>query len=163
MNSMEPLTTDDVRRALDATGIPVEYVPSDEPTPTSELAAASIGCEVAQIAKSIAFLINGQPILVVMSGVNRTDDKKLAALLGVGRKKVKMAKREQCIEIFGYAPGGVPPVGHRTEGITIYLDRDLQQYERIYAAAGSTNLNFGMTPAQLAQMTNGQWIDVAKS
>ncbi len=159
---MQPLTTDDVRRALHAVDPSIELLEFEESTATSELAAAAIGCEVAQIAKSICLLVNGTPVLVVMSGTRQVDDKKVAALYEVGRKKVKMAKADQCIEIFGYPPGGVPPVGHRSEGIIIHLDESLHGFDRVYAAAGSASVNFGVTPHQLQQITGADWIDLAK-
>lgn len=159
---MQALTPADVKKALDTFDMDFTFQEFDESTATSELAAAAIGCTVGQIAKSICFVVNGTPVLVVASGDQIVDDRKLATLLEVGRKKVKMAKTDQCIEIFGYAPGGVPPVGHRTEAITVYLDATLQQYERVYAAAGSANVNFGLTPEQLAHITDGTWADVAK-
>jgi len=159
---MEPLTTEDVRRALHAVDPSIELLTFEESTATSELAAAAIGCDVAQIAKSICMMVNGDPVLVVMSGTRQVDDKKVAAHYGVGRKKVKMAKADQCIEIFGYTPGGVPPVGHRTEGIAVHLDESLHPFDRIYAAAGSASVNFGVTPTQLQTITNADWIDLAK-
>ncbi len=159
---MEPLTSEDVRRALHAVDPSIELLTYDESTATSELAAAAIGCEVAQIAKSICLLVAGDPVLVVMSGTRQVDDRKVAALYGVGRKKVKMARADQCIEIFGYPPGGVPPVGHRREGIRIHLDESLHGFEQVYAAAGSSNVNFGVTPQQLEAITGASWIDLAK-
>lgn len=159
---MQMLTPDDVQRTLDTfdLGLKVDYF--DANTATSEQAAAAIGCALGQIAKSLCFLIDGDPVLVVASGDQQVDDKKLAALFGVGRKKVKMAKPDQCIEIYGYAPGGVPPVGHRTTGIKTYLDIMLKRYEVVYAAAGTANANFGVTIAQLEQITHGTFADVAK-
>lgn len=156
------LTPQDVQAALDQFGMDLHVQHFDQNTATSELAAAAIGCTVGQIAKSICFLIDGVPLLVVASGDQTVDDRKLAARFAVGRKKVKLAKPEECIAIFGYAPGGVPPVGHRTPGIRTLLDLTLHQYERIYAAAGSANDNFGLTPAQLEQITSGAWADVAR-
>lgn len=159
---MQALTPEYVQQVLDSFNFGLKTVQYDQPTPTSELAAAAIGCEVVQIAKSICFIVTGAPVLVVASGVNTVDDRKLSKLLEVGRKKVKLAKPDQCIEIFGYAPGGVPPVGHRTEGIQVFLDSSLKQYERIWAAGGTANINFGLTPQQLEQITDGTWADVAK-
>ena len=160
---MQPLSPQHVKDALAQFDFAVNYLTFDESTATSELAAEAIGCTVAQIAKSICFMINKDyPLLVVTSGVNMVDDKKISALEGVGRKKVKIAKPEECIEIFGYAPGGVPPVGHRTDGIKIYLDSDLQQFDKVYAACGTANENFGITPPNLALATNGTWQDVKK-
>ena len=160
---MDTLTPQHVKDALNEFDFDIRYLTFDESTATSELAAEAIGCTVAQIAKSICFMIDkSYPILVVTSGINKVDDRKISDLENVGRKKVKIAKPEECIEIFGYAPGGVPPVGHRTEGIKIYLDDDLQQYADVYAACGTSNHNFGITPEQLAIVTGGTWQDVKK-
>src|SRR5687768_14006269 len=123
---MQALSPNDVQAALDKYDLGLKLVTYEANTATSELAAAAIGCTVAQIAKSICFIVNDAPILVVTSGVNTVDDKKIAGLLDVGRKKVKMAKPDECIAIFGFPPGGVPPVGHRSEDIKTYLDKDLQ-------------------------------------
>ncbi|QPC84772.1 YbaK/EbsC family protein [Phototrophicus methaneseepsis] len=160
---MQPLTPDDVRLALDAANLGLTIRHFDDSTATSELAAEAIGCVVGQIAKSICILVDGVPILVVASGDQQVDDRKIATMFEVGRKKVKLAKPDQCIEIYGYAPGGVPPVGHRTPNIPIYLDQTLKRYETVYAAAGSPNDNFGMTIEQLETLTGGTWADVSKA
>jgi Cys-tRNA(Pro) deacylase len=159
---MQALTPNDVQAALDKFNLGLKLTTYEANTATSELAAAAIGCTVAQIAKSICFIVNDAPILVVTSGVNTVDDKKIAALLDVGRKKVKLAKPEDCIAIYGYAPGGVPPIGHRNEAIKTYLDKDLQQYDKIWAAGGTANVNFGLSPEQLEQITSGTWSEVKK-
>ena len=86
----------------------------DESTATAPQAAAAVGCELGQIIKSLAFLINGAPCLVLMGGDGRVEERYLAAQYGVGRKRVRAANAAQCVEIFGYAPGGVPPVGLRS-------------------------------------------------
>lgn len=110
---MEALTPDYVQAALDAfhLGITIRLCPHS--TATAPLAAEAIGCEVGQIAKSLCFVVHDRPILVMASGDQRVDDRKLAALLGVTRKAVAFATPDQCVEHFGYAPGSVPPVGHR--------------------------------------------------
>lgn len=161
---MQVLSPEHLQQVLDSFNLGLKSVQYNQDTATSELAAAAVGCKIAQIGKSMCFMLKKtDPILVVASGINTVDDRKLSKLLEVGRKKVRMAKPEQCIGIFGYAPGGVPPVGHRTEGIRIFLDKDLQQYERIWVAGGTANINFGLTPDQLAQITGGIWVDVVKS
>lgn len=160
---METLTPQHVQAALDQRlpGTQIRYFETS--TATSQLAADAIGCEVGQIAKSICFIINKEtPVLVVTSGDQLVDDRKIAGLFDVGRKKVKLAKPEECIQIFGYAPGGVPPVGHRQEGIIVYLDETLQQYADIYASAGAANTIFPLTPASLKQATGGTYVDVVK-
>ena len=160
---MEPLTSNDVQKALNSYGFDIQLIESTESTATSELAAAAIGCEVAQIAKSICLIVDKEkPVLVVASGTQSVDDRKIAAIFNVGRKKVRLAKAEECIEIFGYPPGGVPPVGHRTSDIVIFLDNNLKQFDRVYAAAGTANINFGITCEQLEIVTQGIWADVVK-
>lgn len=160
---MQALSTDHVVDALRERDFDVQLLHAESPTPTSEDAAAEIGCTVGQIAKSICFMVDGDtPLLVVASGDQQVDDRKIAGLFNVGRKKVKMAKPDQCVEIFGYPPGGVPPVGHRSDGIKILLDETLRRFDKVYAAAGSAQINFGITPDELERVTGGQYIDVAK-
>ena len=161
---MQALTPDDVKMALKTHGIDSEFIVAESSTATAELAAEQLGCTVGQIAKSLCFVVKktGAPVLVVASGETTVDDRKLATLLGVGRKQVRMARAEQCVELFGYAPGGVPPVGHRRDDVQIFLDEVLRSYDKVYAAAGASSVNFGITPADLARVTVGRWADVAK-
>jgi Cys-tRNA(Pro) deacylase len=159
---MQPLTTAHVQRVLAAFDLGLEVITYAQSTATSQQAADAIGCELGQIAKSLCFMVDGAPVLVVAAGDQRVDDKKLATYFEVGRKKVKTAKPEQCITIFGYAPGGVPPVGHRTADIPTLIDDSLQRFERVYAAAGASNANFGITVPQLVTITNGTIMDCKK-
>ena len=158
---MQPLTTDDVRAALNTLLPGTEITLYDDSTATSQQAADAIGCELGQIVKSLAFIINGTPILVLASGDQFVDDRKLAAMFDVGRKKVKTAKPDQCIEYYGYAPGGVPPVGHR-EKLPTYIDDSLGRYETVYAAAGAHNAIFPIPYADLVRITAGIVADVKK-
>lgn len=159
---MEQLTPDHVQRALDARlpGTQIRFF--EDSTATSQMAADNIGCELGQIAKSIVFVVEEQPLIVIASGDQRVDDKKLAALMNVNRKKVKIATADQCIAITGYAPGGVPPVGHRTEGIKILLDESFQRYEQLYAAGGAHNAIFPVRLDQIEALTGGTFADVKR-
>lgn len=159
---MQPLTPADVQAALDRleTGIRIHFF--DSSTATSQQAADNIGCELGQIIKSLAFIVDGQPIIVLASGDQFVDDRKLAAMFGVGRKKVKTANADQCIEIYGYAPGGVPPLAHRTAGLPVYIDESLQRYEQLYAAGGAHNAIFPITLQHLVEISGGQIADVRK-
>jgi len=129
-------------------------------TRTAREAAASIGCEVAQIAKSLVFKEknSGRPILVIASGSNQVDLKKIAAATGL---KLGSADADYVKARVGYAIGGVPPVGH-AEPLETLLDPDLKKYEVIWAAAGSPFAVFQLKPADLAQLTRGTWIDLAR-
>lgn len=160
---MEPLTSADVQRALDAWPFGIQIHFYDTPTATSQQAADNIGCELGQIIKSLAFLVDGQPLLVLASGDQRVDDRKLATMYNVGRKKVKAASAEQCIEIYGYPPGSMPPLGHRAAGLPVYIDESLQRYEQLYAAGGAHNAIFPVTLAQLVQISGGRLADVART
>ena len=159
---MQALTSIDVQTALDKFDLGIQIQFFDTSTATSQEAADSIGCEVGQIAKSLAFIIDGQPILVVASGDQRVDPKKLAKIFGVANKRVKSAKREQCVEYYGYAPGGVPPVGLRNADIPVCIDDSLQRYVQLYAAAGAPNAIFPISLSQLVDITNGRVLDVKK-
>lgn len=159
---MEALTPDHVQTVLQALHLDITIHRFPHSTATSPLAAEAIGCEVGQIAKSLCFVVHDQPILVIASGDQRVDDRKLATLLGVTRKEVKFATPAQCVEYFGYAPGGVPPVGHRRRPQAVFLDTSLQRYTQIYPAGGASNAIFGITLAQLAQISGGTFADVRR-
>lgn len=159
---MPELTTEDFRVALAAIAPDIKITLFENSTATSQLAADAIGCELGQIAKSLLFMVDEQPIMVIASGDSRIDDRKLAAMYGVNRKKVKFANAEQCIAITGYAPGGVPPLGYRTADLTIYLEESLKRYEVVYPAGGASNAIFRITLARLAQITGGTFADVRR-
>lgn len=159
---MTQLTPDDVQKALDELGIEARIQFFDSSTATSQQAADNIGCELGQIAKSLAFMADGQPLLVIASGDQRVDEKKLAALLNLSRKRVKTAKPDECIAHYGYAPGGVPPVGHKTPDLPIYIEDSLRRYELVYAAAGAHNAIFPVKLAALAAATGGTYADLKR-
>lgn len=159
---MQPLTPADVQAALDQLDPSIRIRFFESTTATSQQAADNIGCELGQIVKSICFMVDQQPVSVLASGDQRVDDRKLAALYNVGRKKVKAATAEQCIQIWGYAPGGVAPQPHRTPNIPIYIDDSLQRYDLLYAAGGDHNAIFPITLAQLITWTKGIVADVVK-
>lgn len=147
-----------VLRSLDPT---IELLHFESTTHTSRDAANAIGCELGQIAKSLCLFAAGEPFVVVMSGDRKVADAKLARRFGVGRKKIKIAKPDDCVRIFGYEPGGVSPVGHRTAGLPILLDESLKRFDEIWAAAGSANDNFRVSFPQLQVITDGEVIDCA--
>ena len=130
----------------------------DQTTHTAQQAAAALGCEVAQIAKSIVFykVETNEPILVVASGKNRVDKEKLSAIVGV---KIKTAGPEFVIEHTGFSPGSVPPFGHIKE-IKTYIDKDLKEYNILYAAAGRSDSVFAIDPQKLAEIAKGEFVDV---
>ena len=129
------------------------------PTRTVAEAAAAIGCEDAQIAKSLVFRSSsGGSVLVVMCGTNRVDTAKVAVIVG---EKITRADPDFVRERSGYAIGGVPPLGHRTLPVTV-LDQDLLGFNEIWAAAGTPNTVFRLTPSDLQTLTGANFHDVAK-
>jgi prolyl-tRNA editing enzyme YbaK/EbsC (Cys-tRNA(Pro) deacylase) len=153
---------DSARRVQDylaARGFAFEVKELSGSTRTAQEAADSVGCQVAQIAKSLVFREKhtGEPILVIASGANRVDLKKVAAATGLtlGRADADYVK-----ETVGFAIGGVPPAGHLQPVKTI-LDVDLREHNSIWAAAGTPHALFQLKPADLEPLTNGHWIDLA--
>jgi len=129
-------------------------------TRTSQEAADTVGCSVGEIAKSLVFMgkHSQKPILVIASGSNRVDEKKIAGYTG---EPVKKPDADFVREKTGFVIGGVPPVGH-TGTLETYIDEDLFKYQQIWAAAGSPNAVFPLTPAELVQMTGGRIVPTKK-
>lgn len=155
-------TPDDVQAALEALGLDIQVQTFVEATSTAPEAAAAIGAELGAIVKSLCFVVDGNAVVVLTAGDQRVDSRKVAAYYGVGRKKVKIADADTTIQATGYAPGGVPPVGHATS-IPILIDSMLGRYETVYAAAGSPHSIFPVAFDTLVEMTGGQVLDVAQT
>ena len=136
----------------------VQEMPSS--TRTALDAAESIGCTVSQIAKSLIFKHGetGEPVLVVASGSNMVCADKVREATGIVLTKADASFVRDKV---GYAIGGVPPVALNSSVHTI-LDKDLNQYSEIWAAAGTPNSVFKLNPQKLGELTQGQWIDLAK-
>jgi prolyl-tRNA editing enzyme YbaK/EbsC (Cys-tRNA(Pro) deacylase) len=109
--------------------------------------------------KSLVFMAADQPILVLASGPNRVDVDKVARLVG---EPVVRANANQVRRATGFAIGGVPPVGH-PESLTTYVDRDLLQYDQVWAAAGTPNTVFSIVPTELVRITAGRVEDVTQA
>jgi prolyl-tRNA editing enzyme YbaK/EbsC (Cys-tRNA(Pro) deacylase) len=152
-------TVQRVVTALAEAGVRTEVREFAASTRTAEDAANALGTTVGQIVKSLVFLAGDRPILVLVSGVNRADTAKLQALVDA---EITRANADDVRRITGYAIGGVPPFGHLTF-LTTYLDRDLLQYEEVWAAAGTPNAVFAITPHDLLRITAAQVADVAEA
>ena len=135
---------------------PIMLLPSTGKT--SAEAAAGLGCDVAQIAKSILFrrAADDTPVLVIASGINRVDEKKVAAQVGdLARADARFVKEKT-----GYSIGGVSPIGHIVSPLTL-IDEDLLKLTSLWAAAGHPHAVFNLTPTQLVTMTGAPVVDVA--
>jgi Cys-tRNA(Pro) deacylase len=145
-----------VVEALEAAGIQTQVKEFAESTRTADEAAAAIGCTVGQIVKSLIFLAGDTPILALVSGANQADTSRLAQIAGA---PINRATAAIVREATGYAIGGVPPLGHATR-LPTYLDRDLLQYDVIWAAAGTPNAVFRITPADLQRIIGAEPVDL---
>ncbi len=143
-----------VQAALRALGLECQVVELPGSTRTALEAAQAVGCTVGQIVKSLVFSgkESGRPLLALVSGSNRVDEKKLALLAGEPTEK---ADADFTRAHTGYAIGGVPPVGH-SGPITTFVDEDLLQYEQVWAAAGTPHAVFPIRPADLARAAGGK-------
>jgi Cys-tRNA(Pro) deacylase len=135
-------------------GLDVDIVEFEQTTRTAQEAADAIGCQVAQIVKSLLFMVDGQPLMALVSGANRLDERKLAALRGVGRKQVKRADADTAKEVTGFSIGGVPPFGHKSD-LLVYVDLDLTHFNVVWAAAGTPFAVFAITPDELVRASRG--------
>jgi prolyl-tRNA editing enzyme YbaK/EbsC (Cys-tRNA(Pro) deacylase) len=156
---MKPATAPSALRVQAVLGPDFQVLEFETSTRTSEDAAGAVGCTVAEIAKSLIFrAADGRPVLVIASGANRVDEKKVRALLG---QKIERADAYFVRTATGYAIGGVPPVGHATPPIVL-IDGDLQDFPAVWAAGGTPNAVFRIAPADLTRLTQGRVADVAR-
>lgn len=158
MNAALSPSAQRVQDALRALGFDYQVVEFEQPTRTSAEAAAAVGCDVGQIAKSIVFRgkRSHQAILVIASGANRVNEKRLRDLVG---EPVEKPDADFVRAQTGYAIGGVPPLGH-SRPLTVLIDNDLLQYAEIWAAAGTPNAVFRLLPNDLAAISGGQLADI---
>lgn len=154
--SDEPDATVRVREALARAGSAAEIRAFPAGTATSADAAAAVGCEIAQIAKSIVFRAGEAPVLVVASGPNRVDRAKAEAGLGLA---LKSAGPDWVLERTGFPVGGVAPVGW-AEPPPCLIDQDLARFDAVWAAAGSPMHVFKTSVAELLALTGGRLADV---
>ncbi|HEY8361277.1 MAG TPA: YbaK/EbsC family protein [Tissierellaceae bacterium] len=147
-----------VKAVLDEMGYDFNILEFSDSTRTAQDAAKAVGCLVGQIAKSLIFKgkESQKPILIIASGSNRVNEKTVEKYIG---EKIEKADADFVLENTGFAIGGVPPVGH-IKPIDTYIDEDLLQYDEIWAAAGTPNSVFKLTPEILLDITKGTVINI---
>ncbi len=145
--------------AARAAGIEPEVNHFPQGTRTAVDAAAAVGCDVAQIVKSLVFVVDDDPVLALTSGANRVDVDRLAAV--VDGTSSRQATADEVKRATGFAIGGTPPFGHPTSIRTV-VDRDLLAYDVVWAAAGSAATCFPLAPDQLVVAANATVADVAE-
>jgi len=147
-----------VQEALTRLGLSLNVVELPQSTRSAREAALAVGCVVGQIAKSLVFQteFSRQAILVIASGANRVDELRLSEEVG---EPVRIADAEFVRHETGFAIGGVPPLGH-TRPLQTFVDKDLLEYDEVWAAAGTPNAVFRLEPADLLSMTGGRIIEI---
>ncbi|HEY1779099.1 MAG TPA: YbaK/EbsC family protein [Roseiarcus sp.] len=157
---MKPAESPSALKVQATLGEKFEVMEFDASTRTAADAAAAIGCEVAQIAKSLIFrgATSGRAILIVASGADRVDEKKAAAVIG---EPIARADPDFVREQTGFAIGGVPPVGHKNKPIVV-IEEALMRFAEIWAAAGTPNAVFRLSPSELVELTGGRTAAVAR-
>jgi len=149
-----------VRRVVEAglsRGIEVRPVSFEEQTRTAADAARHVGCEVAQIVKSLVFMAGDRPVLLLVSGANRVDLSKAAAALGVDH--LDKADADAARAASGFSIGATPPFGHATE-IPAVMDVDLLAHDEVWAAAGRPDTVFPLSPEDLRRATGAPTADL---
>jgi prolyl-tRNA editing enzyme YbaK/EbsC (Cys-tRNA(Pro) deacylase) len=156
-----------VRRVIDAAarkGVTLEVTSFDESTHTAAEAAAAVKAELGQIVKSLVFVLPTEddglePVIVLVSGPNRVDLARLAAVLG--RADVRRASAREANDLTGFVIGGIPPFGHATR-LRVIMDPGLGRFETIWAAAGLPNAVFPIAPSTLRMLADANVAPIAE-
>ena len=151
------MSIEKAKKYLEKKGYADRVIEPDVSTATVELAAAAIGVEPGRICKSLSFLIDERPILILAEGMARVDNKKYKAQFG---KKAKMIPRDQVEEYIGHEAGGVCPFG-LSENVAVYMDESLRRWDTVYPAAGNDHSAVRLTPDELQKLSGARgWVDV---
>ncbi len=147
-----------IQEALAKQGATCTVVELSASTHTANDAATALGCEVAQIVKSLVFVTKTlkKPILVLASGSNRVNEKLISKEVG---EKIEKADATFVKETTGFQIGGIPPLGHKQK-IETYIDQDLLQWEKVWAAAGTPHAVFQVKSEDLQKLTEGKIIEI---
>ena len=147
-----------IQNELSKKGIHFKVIELAESTRTANDTAQAIGCSVGQIVKSLIFRTKttNKPILVLASGPNRVNEKTIEISVG---EPIEKADAKFTKEVTGFAIGGIPPIGHKQK-IETFIDKDLLQFDELWAAAGTPNAVFNLKPKDLEILTNGKVISV---
>ena len=148
-----------VRAYFRSYGIEDRIQELDHSSATVLLAAEALGTEPCRIAKTLSFLVNGSPILIVAAGDARIDNAKYKAFFGT---KAKMLSPEEAVELVGHAVGGVCPFAVN-DSVTVYLDQSLRRFSTVFPACGSANSAIELTIPEPEQYSDcKEWVDVCK-
>jgi prolyl-tRNA editing enzyme YbaK/EbsC (Cys-tRNA(Pro) deacylase) len=138
-------------------GLEVDVTTLEEPTRTVPEAAAAVGCNAAEIAKSIVFVADGEPVLAIASGAHRVDLEQLCLALDCA--EIRQAAPDEVRAATGFPVGGVPPFGH---ALPVVLDEELLRHDRVWAAGGDGNTLFEVDPRKLADRVGARIASIAE-
>jgi prolyl-tRNA editing enzyme YbaK/EbsC (Cys-tRNA(Pro) deacylase) len=158
---MPPSATERFRALAAEVGVDVDVSEFPEGTRTAVDAAAAVGCHVDAIVKSLVFIADDRPVLVLTSGGNRVDELRLAAETGAG--VVRKASADEVRTATGYAIGGTPPFGHTGTGVAdVLLDPALLAHAEVWAAAGTPSSVFAIAPELLLEVSGARAVTIAE-
>ena len=153
------MAIENVRKYMQQFGIEDRIMEFDVSSATVELAAQALHCEPGRIAKTLSFMVEDQPILIVTAGDMKIDNHEYKTHFG---KKAKMLSHEEAAQLIGHAVGGVCPFAVN-DGVKRYLDESLKRFDTVYPACGSSNSMIELTPAELEEYSKPEsWVDVCK-
>jgi len=153
------LTSSDLRNFLEAHAIAGQILFLEVPTLTVQAAAEAVGACPSQIVKSILFVVGEQPILAIACGTDRIERRAIAGLLGVGRKRVKLADADTVLRLAGYEVGAMPPFAHRRP-IRTLLDQRVLGQSVVYAGGGAENALLRLSPSEILRITQATVLDL---
>ena len=151
------MSLEKAKKYLEEKGFLDRVIEPEVSTATVELAAAAVGVEPGRICKSLSFLIEDRPVIILAEGMARVNNKKYKAQFG---KKARMIPREKVEEYIGHEAGGVCPFGLNSE-VTVYMDESLRRWDVVYPAAGNDHSAVRLTPDELMMLSGAAgWVDV---
>ena len=157
-----PLTPQDLEMYLTKHQIDGELIHLSVPTPTVETAAEAVNVSPDQIVKSLLFIIDGHPALVIASGLGRIDRRLLGSHFGVSRKKTSFADAETVLALTGYPVGAVPPLGHR-EKLQVLVDPSVLEHDTVYAGGGSDTTLLRLQSQDILKYTQAEVIPLQQA
>ena len=148
-----------VRAFMREHGMEHRILEFDVSSATVELAAVAVGCEPARIAKTLSFMVDGGPVLVVAAGDAKVDNRRFKEQF---HTKARMLTPDEAVTLVGHAVGGVCPFAVN-DGVRVYLDKSLRRFRTVYPACGSSSSAIELTLDELQQLSGGEWADVCKA
>jgi Cys-tRNA(Pro) deacylase len=156
---MSQLNAEYLEEFIQASELNAQVIKIDVPTPTVETAARAVGTSPAKILKSLLFIIDGKPVLVIASGLQKVDRRTLAKHFNVGRKRVKLADANTVQAVTGYDVGGIPPIGHLTQ-LAAVIDEQVLELETVYGGGGGVDTLLKIDPKEIIACIKATPIDL---